>query len=360
MKRVLVIVTSPFDTYGIGAVVRNYTDVLMGKFHFDFLLCAGADECGKKYIVDKGINVVDLRCSRLKNPLCYMYRLAAYLKKNKYDVVHAHGNSGTLFFEIHAAKIAGVEVRIAHCHNTSCKYKLLHYLLRHWLNREITVSLSCSKMANQWLFETEGIVLNNAISTSKFKFNKEIRDKTRQDYNLQDSFTILNVGRLSIQKNQDFIIRLMPKVVNYLPNAKFVVVGDGERYEEYKKLIELYHLENNVLLLGKQNNVDSFYQAADCFVFPSVFEGLGLAVIEAQASGLSCIASTEVPEDANAARRIVYLSFDEDKWVDEIIACSKVSIDREIASNIAVQQIIKSGYDINYNSYQLEHVYNEN
>lgn len=358
MRKVLIIITSPFDAYGIGSVVRTYTKALLGDFKLTYLLCAGADEVGERFIESYGIERINLNCSRLHNPFVYTKRLIAHLRNNYYDVVHAHGNSGTLFFEMYAANKANISIRIAHCHNTSCKYKILHYILKPFLNKYLTHALACSKLAGEWLFNRPYVVLNNAIESESYRFNEPIRFKIRKIINVEASFMLLNVGRLSRQKNQDYIIKLMPKIVEKCPTAKFVIVGGGELEKDYLRLIEELKLSENVILLGQKSNISEYYQAADLFLFPSSFEGLGLVLIEAQAAGLKCLASTEVPVEANAGNNVEFLNLDSpDEWIDSIVKYSGEQIKRIEESDRCIEHIRNNGYDIEVNSSRLTSIY---
>ena len=361
MRKVLIIVTSPFDAYGIGSVVRTYTKALLGDFNFVFLLCAGADEVGEKFIESNKIERINLNCSRLHNPFVYTKRLIEHLKSNNYDVAHAHGNSGTLFLEMYAAKKANISIRIAHCHNTSCKYKLLHYILKPFLNKYLTHALACSKLAGEWLFNQPYVVLNNAIDSASYRYTDSIRLKIRKDLNAENSFVLLNVGRLSRQKNQDYIIKLMPSIIEKCPQAKFFIVGGGELEQDYLRLIDELHLSENIILLGQKNNVSEYYQAADLFLFPSSFEGLGLVLVEAQASGLLCLASTEVPLEANAGNNVTYLDLSSpEKWVDNIVKYSLEEYNRVEKSDRCIETIRNNGYDIEVNSIRLALLYKAN
>lgn len=360
MNKVLVIVTTPFDTYGVGVLIRNYTTELLNHADFNFVLCAGCDDVGSKFIKDNNIKTIDIKYSRLHHPLAYFSCLKREMLKGEFDVVHAHGNSGTLFFEMYAAKKAGIKVRIAHCHNNSCKYKLLHYLLKPFLNRLYTHAVACSEQAANWLFTKSSIVLNNAIQTLDYSFSQSRRDQIRQEYGLNNSFTILNAGRLTFQKNQIFLLHLMNKLAKLNTNVKLLLVGDGELHKEYRDYIVQHNLSSYVKLAGKQDNISAFYHAADLFVFPSVFEGLGLVLIEAQASGLDCVASDKVPIEANAANAVKYLNLDEKLWVDEILMRKK-DYDlnkRENKSKESVRLIQQNGYDINLNAQKLLEIYN--
>lgn len=360
MKKILVIVTTPFDTYGVGVVIRNYTNELLNKAEFYFVLCAGCDDVGLKYIQDNHIKTVDIKYTRLYHPLAYLNCLIREIRKGEFDVVHAHGNSGTLFLEMYAAKKAGVKVRIAHCHNNSCKFKILHYLLKPFLNKLQTHALACSEQAAKWLFTTKSTVLNNAIKTSNYIFSQSKRKQIRQEYKLDNNFTILNVGRLTLQKNQIFLLHLMQKLAKSNYNIKLLLVGDGDLHDEYRDYITQHNLSDYVILAGRQDDISVFYQTADLFVFPSVFEGLGLALIEAQASGLDCIASDRVPLEANVSGSVKYLSLDEQLWLNEIVISIK-NYDytvREKKSKEAVRLIKQNGYDINLNAQKLLDIYN--
>lgn len=358
-KKVLMIITVPFDGYGIGMVVKNYTAQLNKEVDFDFVLCSGGSDENYQYIKDIGSQVVEIPANRLRNPIRYMKSLTNIIIENAYDVVHVHGNSGTMFFDIHAAKKAGIPIRIAHCHNSFCKFRILHYLLKPFLNQEITLGIACSKIAGKWVFSKDFIVMNNAINAEKYSFSELYREQIRTELNVKDRYVILNVGRLVEQKNQEFLLDIMPEIVAKKENTVLILVGDGVLEQKLRERSKELNISNNVFFLGKRNDVERIYSAADCFAFPSLYEGLGLGLVEAQASGLRCVASTNVPQEANVTEKVSYISLENvDEWVELLIKenCKSVN-ERQQISFDSCKSIKQKNYDIKEEAKKLKKLY---
>ena len=358
VKKVLMVVTVPFDSYGIGTVVKNYVKELHNSVSFDFLLCSGGDPENIQFIKSINGRIVNLHCSRLRNPLTYTNKLRIFLKSHRYDVIHVNGNSGTMFFEIHAAKMAGVTVRIAHCHNSDCRYKILHYLLKSRLNHELTDGIACSQKAGEWLFSRKFTILNNAIQTEKYKFDSNLRNELRKKYGYEDKTVLLNVGRLTNQKNQRFIIDLLPDLISLNPRIRLCIVGDGELEEELQEYAKTLGVTEYVTFAGKQENAQFFYSMADIFLFPSIFEGLGLVLIEAQAAGLPSVASEAVPRETRLTNTVRYLELNKSVWLNAVSSIKCLDSESRIkASMLAREQIKEKGYDIGENAKQLLNFY---
>jgi len=361
-KKVLIINIIRFSRYGIGAVIKNYCWRLKEHYEFDFLLCAGAEQENFDFIKQIGGRALTLRCSRNKQPISYVVQLTKLIKKNKYDIVHVHGNSATMFFDIHAAKKAGVPMRIAHSHSSSGKYKMLHYVLKKPLSKEMTVGVACSEQAGRWAFEREFVVLNNAIETEKFSFNTSLRDELREKYNLEDKFVLLNVGRLNRLKNQWFLLELLQSLSGSREDMVLVLIGDGEYEESLKIQAEKLKVTDKVLFLGKRDNIHDFYNIADMFVFPSEYEGFGLVLVEAQASGLVCVASTGVPVETNICDKVTYINVsDYMGWKNKLEEADRISDkSRMISSQNAIVKLKQNGYDVKLNAERLMNIYENN
>ena len=356
MKKVLHVITTPFTLNGISSVVKNYTGILADKYQFDFLLCRGSDTEGFQFIKSIGGKVVVVNINRNRKPIKYMKELSKELKKRNYDAVHVHGNSGTMFFDIHAAKMVKVPMRIAHCHSTSSVSKLLHSLLKPFLNMELTHCVACSKEASKWIFTKDAVILNNAIKTENYGFSAESRNSLRKELGVDGKFVILMVGHFTREKNFGFMIDRFAEVVSKKPDSALVIVGDGKLRGEYEKQIAELGLSDKVIMPGKKSDANRYYSMADAFVLPSVFEGLGMVLVEAQGSGVPCFASMGVPKEANVADGVTYLSLENPKdWTDALLNV-KVQ-DREKVSAEAISKIKAGGYDVAENAKVLDEIY---
>lgn len=258
--------------------------------------------------------------SRKYSPMHYMKKLATVLKMEKYDVIHVNGNSSTMAMELVTAKLVGVPSRIAHVHTTRSKYPYANVVLHPIFATSYTTALAVSKQAGDWLYGKNYTLLNNAINTAKYKFNVDVREKMRKKYELTGKFVIGTVGKLNPPKNHIHLLQTFAEYSKKDETAMLVIAGGGELEQHLKAKAAELGVASKVIFLGMYSDIAGILQAFDAFVFPSLFEGLGLAIIEAQAAGLPCVASTAVPQETNVTPYISYLDLDSDTavWVDKI------------------------------------------
>mgnify|MGYP001654280906 CR=1 FL=1 len=274
------------------------------------------------------------------------------LKKNKYDVIHINGNSATMVLELVVSCLTGIKTRIAHGHTTRSSHPIVHRILKKPLNFLSTYKLAVSNSTGKWLFGKDYIVLNNAINVHKFAFDKYKRKKIRDEIGISDALVIGNVGKLYAPKNHVFLLDVFHYIVSKNRNALLLLVGGGELENSLKKKAYELGVDDKVLFLGMRDDVSDIVQAFDVFVFPSVFEGLGIALLEAQATGLTCIASKDViPVEVKVTPQLQFVSLKEsaEVWADRILNaeyCEK--------RDTLFQLAMKAGYDINTEVGRLE------
>lgn len=259
----------------------------------------------------------------------YRRALKKLFKQEHFDVVHA--NMSTLnFIPLKSAKKAGVKVRIAHGHATSSSDEkgrnFIKSILKPFSAKFATDLVACSKSCGKWLFKDKDFtVINNGISLERFAFDSEKRESVRKQLGLSDSFVIGHVGRFVPVKNHKFIIDTFAKVSEKRPDAKLLLVGSGDLEDDIKKQIEYLGIKDKVVFTGSVVDVPGCLFAMDCFLFPSFYEGLGLALIEAQVSGLKCFVSDNVSLEADILKTTEYLNLNNQKdWVDDIVKADGV------------------------------------
>lgn len=254
--------------------------------------------------------------------------LLALMRKNRYDAVHAH----TMFnigWAMMAAKQCGVPIRISHAHSalsngSSMKKSAYEAVMRQMILQNATHLVACGNAAGIRLYgekayRDRGICILNGIDTAAFSYNEEARTRIRKALGLEDAFVIGHVGHLMAVKNQSFLIRLMPEILNRKPNAHLLLLGEGEDRPKLERLIRELHLENRVIMTGNVRNVADYLSAMDVFAFPSLFEGTPLSILEVQANGLPCVLSTNVPKDVYLTDLITPISLDlSTLWVEQI------------------------------------------
>ncbi len=338
MKRVLVVNTTHTTFNGIVSVMMNYVRKTYQTVNYDFALCGRVEESILQELQALGGMVYIAPCSRVKKPFKYAKWLMSIMKERKYDCIHVHGNSGTMYFEIHAAKKAKVPVRIAHSHNTSCKYVLAHRVLKPMLNREITDAIACSDLAGKWLFKRDFTVLPNGIDTAKFLYSQQTRNSYIDILHLQDKLVIGHVAYMDTEKNHMYLLRVFKELLSKKNDVRLILIGDGRLRSEIERYISENNLGEYVLLLGKRSDVDALYQCMDVFVLPSLYEGLPVTLVEAQAAGLPCIISNNITKQVDLTGRVQYIGIEDeniDEWVNSILNVNVNSEDR-IKSSLTV------------------------
>ena len=237
----------------------------------------------------------------------YQRELRRVLRDGKYKIVHSHINTLSVF-PLYAAKKVGVPVRIAHSHSTTNKKEwkknLLKQVLRPFSKKYATNYMCCSELAGRWLFgdkaydEGKVYLLNNAIDLDKFKYDKKIKDKKRKELGIkEDTIVIGHIGRFVAQKNHTFLIDIFNQFHKKEKNSILLLAGQGPLQEEIKNKVRELGLDDSVRFLGQRNDANELYQVFDVFLLPSLYEGLPVVGVEAQASGLLCFLSDDMTKE---------------------------------------------------------------
>ncbi|MGM0874226.1 MAG: glycosyltransferase family 1 protein [Bacillota bacterium] len=324
--RVLQVVTI-MNRGGLETMLMNYyRQIDRTKIQFDFMVHREESGHYDDEIENLGGRIYRMPQIRPGNYRKYFNLLNDFFKKHKeYKVVHSHNNENSSFV-LRAAKRFRVPCRIAHSHlsDLGIDIKLPFRLYaRLTMKENPTQYFACSKNAGKWLFgEKENItVLNNAVNVNDFKYNEQLRDSIRKELNIGDQLVLGHIGRFNKQKNHEFLIDIFKAVNDKNPNTILLLVGDGHLRPEIERKVEKLGLSSNVKFLGVREDIAKLMQAMDLFLFPSLFEGLPVVLVEAQAAGLNCIVSDSITDETDITGRIQYISLKEplDIWVDKII-----------------------------------------
>lgn len=358
--KVLVIVNAIFGYDGISNVATNYylyqdksrvaMDLLTINPVFDNLTRVIKEDGNQNFVLQ----------SRNKNPFAYILALFKIIKKNKYDIVHVHGNSATMAVELLAAKLAGCKVRIAHSHNTQCDHVKLNKLLMPLFSRLYTHCCACSKEAGEFLFgDRDCYVVNNGLYLPKYAFDNEVRERIRKENGLEDKFVIGHIGRFRFQKNQEYLVSLLKQIQEREKDAVLLLVGEGETEAAVKKQAEELGLDDSVIFYGTTDCVNEVVQAMDVFAFPSRFEGLGIVAIEAQAAGLNCVASDAVPRTIKIMDQVSFHNLEDQdaRWINDLIAFRVTPKQRNESRADTIARLQTNGFDIEKNCLDLLHHY---
>lgn len=302
---------------GVESVIMNYYRHLdHKKIQFDFICDEDSTRIPYDEIKKFGGRVF-LVPKYQKLPK-YLKALEELFRKNHYRIVHSNVNTLSVF-PLYAAKKAGVPVRISHSHSTSnareWKRNIIKNILRPFSKRYATDYFACSELAGRYLFGSKTFdrgevkIIHNAIDLDKFKFDPIARKNLRKELGIDDETIVIgHVGRFVQTKNHHFLIYAFKKYHNKNPNAKLLLIGTGPLEEKIKAKVKILNLEDSVLFLGQRNDTNKLYSVMDIFCLPSLYEGLPVAGIEAQAAGLPCVYSDKVTIEADAANNAYYAS----------------------------------------------------
>ena len=289
--------------------------------------------------------------------------LTVFLKGKQYDVAHIHsGSISVLAYSALAAKRAGIEKVIVHSHSTgnpSIKHSIIRTLFGNTIKNNADYYLSCSYEAGRMKYSSEIVdndlvIIQNGIDINQFAANETIRTKVRKSLDIpEEAFVIGHVGRFSEEKNHSFLINLFPVLMERIPEAKLLLVGDGELMNEIIELAHGMNIAGNVIFTGNVDEVTMYYQVMDIFVLPSVYEGLPFVALEAQAAGIPCLLSDGVSEDAVIGKNVERLSLaDSDLWIESIAAYKGAE---RVDNSDALR---KAGFDIVDTVNQIKRIYN--
>mgnify|MGYP004599966573 FL=1 len=275
------------------------------------------------------------------------------IKKIKPDIIHINVYNGVGLVYAYLSSKCGIKNIICHAHNTGIDndyFKIKKFI--HTICKEIFTSskytyLACTKDAAEFCFDmrkqNDVEIIRNGIDIKKFSFNETERKKIRSELNLSENdFLIGNVGRFVPQKNHKFLIKIFVKYLKINNNAKLILVGTGKLQRDIKEEAVRYGIEDKVLFLGMRRDIQRIFWAMDIFIFPSKYEGLGIVLIEAQASGLKCLASTNIPKDVKVTENIDFIDIGNEnieKWVEKIKENEKYS------RTYKYEEIKEKGYD---------------
>lgn len=359
MIRVLHVVTH-MNRGGLETMIMNYyRNINREKIQFDFLV-------HRSYRADYDDEIEKLggKIYRIPalNPFSTTYQkeLDNFLKKHpEYSIIHVHQDCMSSII-LKVAEKNGVKVRIAHSHSSN-QDKNFKYYIKLFYRRQIpkyaTDLLACGKKAGDWMFLGAPFhVMNNAIDAKQYVFNLNKRKEIRKKLGIgENEIVIGHVGRFSPPKNHDFLIQIFEKMTKKT-NAKLLLVGDGGLRKNIEEKVENLGLKEKVIFTGVRSDVADLMQGMDVFVFPSIYEGLPVTMVEAQASGLPCVISSNVPKETILIPELVKfldLSDTLNKWEQCILESVKTKRENTI------DKIKKSGFDIEESAKWLENFYCE-
>lgn len=318
---------------GVQAVVMNYyRNIDKTKVQFDFIIDGYNETPIDKEIESMGGKVYKIEPYE-KNIFKNMLQCYKIFKTNKYTIVHCHLNTLSVF-PLFVAWICKIKIRICHNHSTAAKGEgkknLIKYILLPFSKLFATHYCACSELSGRWIFGNnfynKGKVklIKNAIDINKYSYNKSVRDKKREQMNLNNKFVIGHVGRFVYQKNHNFLIDIFNEAYKINNNLILILVGDGRLKNQIQYKVKNLGLKDNILFLGNRFDVPELMQAMDLFLLPSFYEGLPVVGIEAQAAGLKCIFSDSITYETKITDLVEFISLNKSSkyWANQIIKYS--------------------------------------
>lgn len=336
-------------------IFNHYEYFDKSLFEFGFLTRAAVNLMNSSEYLKYRFNVHSFTATQRDNP----QKLADEIKEvlSQYDIIHLHTSSWRGFLIEKIAMEMGMQKVIVHSHSTGidvtnsverlAQYKEHSNYRNLFSKKYATDYCACCYKAANWLFgdnipKSEIKILPNAIDVKKFLFNEKIRKEIRGKLQISDKYVVGHVGRYSYTKNQLFLIELISQLKRKIPNIMLICIGEGENKPILEKAISDYKLENYVMLIDWVENINDYLQAFDLFCLPSLFEGLPISVIEAQAIGLPCIVSDYVTDEIAITSLVCRLSLNHEKWVNAI----KKRSGGENTRRSYDKELIEKGYNV--------------
>ncbi len=334
-------------------LMNMYRNMDHEKIVFDFLLQSN-ENIYREELASYGSQIWQIP-PYFKHPLQNHTELKKILAQG-YPIIHVHANALMYITPILLAEKAGVPCRIMHSHSTSVIFKWAlpyHILNKKRVKKSATHCFACSEDAGVWMFGSDYTVIQNAIELDRFAFCPELRDKYRQELGIADDELVIGqIGRLRELKNQSFSLESFRILTMEKANCRLLFVGDGSDEAELREKAQALGIANRVSFLGVRTDVSGLMNAFDLLLFPSLYEGLGIVTVEAQANGLPVVCSTAVPESCvfaeNVHRRSLELG--PEAWAEEIL-----SMDLSRTDNW--RKLAEAGFDIRQAAQKLQDFY---
>lgn len=343
---------------GVASFVMNYyRNINRDKLQFDFIVSDLDEENYVDEIQQLGGRVYIL--PSYKKVRTYWRAISQILADNRYSIIHAHESVVSLL-ALWNAKRFEVPVRIAHSHNPSMtsRWKNKVVVMCRPLFRSVcTHFFACSKAAGTFLYgknkKDAVIVIPNAIHTDLYCFDHKKRDFIRTQLGIQDKFVVGHIGRFNIQKNHQFLIDIFYEVDQREKESVMLLIGAGEEEKKIKDKVTALGLEGSVQFLGVRTDIPDLLQAMDVFVLPSLFEGLPVVGIEAQAAGLPCVFSRAITAEVDITKNNIFISLNDNinTWVEGLLSF------KNFKRVIEFDAIVDAGYDIHNESLKLQDFY---
>lgn len=343
-------------------LLNLYKATNRSRIHFDFVVHSDFVGEYEKEFTAMGSQIYRISPFKGTNLFDYCKQWDDFFSRGKkYDIVHGHVRSTSSIYLL-IAKKHGL-ITIAHSHNVS-NGKSISSVIKYFFQLPIRYVadyfFACSIEAGKWLFGQKicqgnnFFLLRNGIDVSLFRYSNDVRIQARIDLNITNNFVIGHVGRFELQKNHKFLIDIFYEIYKIKSNAKLLLIGTGPLLPQMQKYVTEKSLEDSVIFLGSRSDVANLMQAMDVFIFPSLYEGLGIALIEAQSAGLPCIVTDTLPREVFTTSLITPVSLQSSPSMWARQALKKYN---SVIRGDMYREICQSGYNIQETAQWLEDFY---
>lgn len=364
--KILYVCGGVLDRGGITSYLMNYYRVFdKNILKIDFLVQGDGRNLYENEIIENDGQIIKIK-NKSRNFINNIFGMYTCMIKGNYDIVHAHADAANGLI-LMIAKFAGIKIRISHSHSTnfytSNKIKAFFNILQKKMIKLFANELwGCSKLSCEWLYgkNSRSTVIHNAIDIEKFRFNIEKRKFIRKKLQVDDNTLLIGqIGHISYIKNQLFTLKISQILNNITRNFDFkiIIIGSGSDLYKLEKYTIDNKIENKVVFFGERDDIDSLMQGLDIMLLPSIFEGFPVTLVEAQASGLNCLVSSNVSDEVDIGCNLVdFMSIDEEnimEWVNYIVKFKDKHIIRETKDNL----ICQAGFNIEFEGKKLQNMY---
>lgn len=367
-KRIL-LYTEAWGYGGIESFIMNLIRTSPSeKFSFDIFSTWSWNTAYDDELINLGVTryciYEGFKPNLFKRSLCGVRQFSKLLANDTYDIVHINTMNGYGLAYSKVAKSKGVPTRIVHSHNSSfgegsrVVKNFIHEACKIIFKNSPTKRLACSTDAGNYLFDQEYTVVNNGIDVNRYSFNTTDRTRIRNELGIDDSYILLgNIGRLSYAKNPLFQIKIFKEFSSLNPNSKFLMLGSGELDKEIEMLINNLCIKDKVIRMPSTPDPQPYYSAIDAFIFPSLYEGLGIAILESQCAGLPTFISKHLPKEVDITPNIHRLSISDEpkEWATSISHILTNNINRADGANL----LHASQFDVNVTTAAINKIYSE-
>ena len=352
--RVLHVLTGLSNGGAESFIMNMYRNIDRNKVQFDFLL--RSNENVFKEELEKMGSRVFTTASFPRHFIQNALQTSRFFKEHHYDVIHVHANALLYTYALSCAKKNGVKCRIIHSHNSAMAHMQLlpiHNANKRRIHKLATDYFACSDAAGKWMFNGGYTLVHNAIDLADFAYSAQKRAQIKEKLDIKDGELVIgHVGRFTEQKNHDFLIEVFNEIVKSGCNAKLLLVGDGPLKQAMEKKADELRLADRVLFLGPRKDVATIINAFDIFAFPSVYEGLPIALLEAQANGLPIICADAISKQTIFGGTVnkLPLTLSAKSWAERIMNADFRRI--QVTDNLQA-----AGYDIRIEARKLQEFY---